>query len=250
MLNMDGCHTYRFSSFRFFQKHEHHMERTFREDVLLLVMDGTLRFCENDTPVEVGKGEFYIQRRWMHQTGPEESDMPKYFFIHFVGDFASSKNMLPLRGEANMTALFPLMQQLETLRVSGAPEVLKCAVFYQILSELFNTVKSSPSRELMVKVMTLVSMDMRRTLTLEDIAASCGYSRNHIIYAFKRETGMTPYAYILRLRLDAAKNLLMNSQLSVEQIAVECGFGNYINMYKEFKRQEHCSPTKWHNAGR
>ena len=84
MLSMDSLPTYRFSSFRYFDKGEHHMERTFREDVLLLVMDGVLRFHEDGTPVEVGSGEFYIQRHGLHQVGIEESDTPKYFYIHFI----------------------------------------------------------------------------------------------------------------------------------------------------------------------
>ena len=42
-----------------------------------------------------------------------------------------------------------------------------------------------------------------------------------------------------------AKDLLRNSQLPVEQIAATCGFGSYINLYKEFKKHEHCSPAKW-----
>ena len=54
MLSMDSLPTYRFSSFRYFDKGEHHMERTFREDVLLLVMDGVLRFHKDGTPVEIG----------------------------------------------------------------------------------------------------------------------------------------------------------------------------------------------------
>ena len=245
MLSMDSLPTYRFSSFRYFDKGEHHMERTFCEDVLLLVMDGVLRFHEDGTPVEVSSGEFYIQRHGLHQVGIEESDTPKYFYVHFIGGFTPSKHMLPICGKANMAALFPLMQQLETLRVSDAPAVQKNAVFYQILSELYNTVNASPTRVLTMKVLAIVSKNMRRTLTLDELANACGYSRNHIIHAFKRETGMTPYAYILSLRLEAAKNLLRNSQLSVEQIAAECGFGSYINLYREFEKHEHCSPAKW-----
>lgn len=245
MLSMDSLPAYRFSSFRYFDPGERHIHRTFREDVLLLVMDGVLRFEEGGNAVEVGSGEYYIQRHGLEQSGVTASSTPKYFYIHFIGGFTPTAHMLPIRGRADMAALFPLMQQLETLRVSGAPTVQKNAVFYQILSELYNAANSSPMRELTMKVLAIVSRDMRCALTLDDLAAACGYSRNHIIHAFKRDTGMTPYAYILRLRLEAAKDLLRNSQLPVEQIAAACGFGSYINLYKEFKKHEHCSPAKW-----
>ncbi len=250
MLNMDSLPAYRFSSFRHFEKGEKHMYRVFREDVLLLVMDGVLRFHEDGVPVEVGRGEFYIQKHGLEQDGVEPSDVPHYFFIHFAGDFSPSKHALPIRGKADLAALFPLMRQLETLRVSAAPAVLLNAVFYQILSELYNAVNCSPTRELTMKILSLVSKDMRSTPTLDELAKACGYSRNHVIHAFKRETGMTPYAYILSLRLDAAKNLLRNSMLPVGQIADLCGFGSYINLYKEFKKAEHCSPQQWRSAQR
>ena len=54
MLSMDSLPAYRFSSFRYFDPGERHIHRTFREDVLLLVMDGVLRFEEGGNAVEVG----------------------------------------------------------------------------------------------------------------------------------------------------------------------------------------------------
>ena len=44
MLSMDSLPAFRFSSFRYFDPGEKHIHRTFREDVLILVMDGVLRF--------------------------------------------------------------------------------------------------------------------------------------------------------------------------------------------------------------
>ena len=82
-------------------------------------------------------------------------------------------------------------------------------------------------------------------LMLDTLAARCGYSKNHIINVFKAETGLTPYAYIQKLRIDNAKRLLDYSSLSASEIAVECGFGSYINLYKEFHKSEGCSPLQW-----
>ena len=84
MLSMDSLPAYRFSSFRYFDPGERHIHRTFREDVLLLVMDGVLRFEEGGNAVEVGSGEYYIQRHGLEQSGVTASSTPKYFYIHFL----------------------------------------------------------------------------------------------------------------------------------------------------------------------
>lgn len=83
MLNMDSLPAYRFSSFRHFEKGEKHMYRVFREDVLLLVMDGVLRFHEDGVPVEVGRGEFYIQKHGLEQDGVEPERCSALFFYSF-----------------------------------------------------------------------------------------------------------------------------------------------------------------------
>ena len=55
--------TYINASLRFFKKEEHHITRLCSCDVLVLVFSGVLRFSEDNVPIEVGAGEYYIQKR-------------------------------------------------------------------------------------------------------------------------------------------------------------------------------------------
>ena len=85
-------------------------------------------------------------------------------------------------------------------------------------------------------------------LSLEELAAFCGYSKNHLIRIFKEETGQTPFAYITNLRMSYACKLLENSTMTINEISENSGFGNYINFYKAFKKQLCMTPEEWRRS--
>lgn len=246
-LSMEHLPAFSFSSFRYFEKHERHLTRSFKiTDVLVMVFEGVLRFQEDGVPIEVSAGEYYIQRKGLLQEGIRESDSPKYFFIHWQqGEFADGADTLPLRGKVDFVELFPLFKELETLRLTNASQIELHSVFYKILATLHKNVKAKNNSEVVAKVISYVTADIRRPFSLDDIAAYCGYSKNHIINIFKRETGKTPYMYITDLKIDMAKQLLLESESSQSSISVECGFGGYSNFYRTFLKSEGCSPAVW-----
>ena len=251
-LSMEKLPTFAFSSFRYFERRERHITRTcLKADILLLVFEGTLRFTEDGVPVEVSAGEYYIQRKGLLQDGPRESESPKYFFIHWEGgEFTDGDSTLPIRGKADFAPLFPLFQELETLRLTAASQIELSAVMYRILAFLYRHAQTKSSGEVVAKAVSYVTTDIRRPFSLDEIASFCGYSKNHIINIFKRETGKTPYAYIIDMKLNMAKRLLLESESSQSSIAMECGFGGYGNFYRTFLKEIGCSPKEWKNRQR
>lgn len=249
-LNLDVLPQYEMSSFRYFEKGERHVTRICREDVLVMVFDGVLRFYEDGQLIEVSKGQYYVQRKGLLQEGSVESDVPQYYYIHFTGTFGGDKHTLALLGDADISDLYPLFQQLDLLQHAGADAVSCNGVFYRILSVLNRGFANTERQKLVMKVISLATQDVQKPFSLTEIARECGYSKNHIINIFKKETGQTPYVYIANLKLTMARNLLRNSEQSVTQISAVCGFGNYINFYKEFIKAEGCSPKVWRSRQR
>ena len=101
------------------------------------------------------------------------------------------------------------------------------------------------SGEVVAKVISYVTSDVRKPFSLDAAAKRCGYSKNHIISIFKKETGKTPYAYVLDMKIDMAKQLLLNSESSLASIGIECGFGSYLNFYRAFVNTVGVSPEVW-----
>ncbi len=235
------------SSFRYFEKHEKHIERFFyTTNVLVMVFDGVLRFEEDGESVEVRAGEYYIQKCGHTQTGNVESDAPKYFWIHFCeAEFLEEENGLPLRGHVDFAEFFPLLQEMETLRLMRAPLVKITATFYSLLGGLQERNGTKSGNDVVSKVISTVAEDIRKPFSLERLAAECGYSKNHIISIFKSETGKTPLVYINDMKIEMAQQLMLNSDSSLSSISVECGFGSYINLYRCFSKSVGCSPAEW-----
>lgn len=72
-------------------------------------------------------------------------------------------------------------------------------------------------------------------LTIADICQEINVSPFHFIRTFKQKTGMSPHQYLLRLRINKAKELLRLRQYSVAEAAMLCGFVNVSHFSSKFK---------------
>lgn len=92
-----------------------------------------------------------------------------------------------------------------------------------------------------------ISKHYNETITVESIANVVHLSPSQFSRKFKKQTGTSPYDYILSIRLTKAKELLKNTSLSVSEIAYRTGFQSDSNFIYFFKKQEGISPLKFRN---
>ena len=85
-------------------------------------------------------------------------------------------------------------------------------------------------------------------ISISDIAGRFYRSTNDIISIFKKTYGVTPYAYLIMLRIAFAKNLLINTSDSVSSIAERLCFSSPYHFSKIFKEKEGVSPREFRNA--
>lgn len=82
-------------------------------------------------------------------------------------------------------------------------------------------------------------------LTLDALAVACNLSKRHFTRAFRQSTGMAPYQWLQRRRIDKAKQLLARSALSLGAIAGECGFADQSHFSRAFLRIAGMTPGEW-----
>ncbi|MFD2334455.1 helix-turn-helix domain-containing protein [Cohnella sp. GCM10020058] len=82
------------------------------------------------------------------------------------------------------------------------------------------------------------------SVTIARMAAELGYHRTHLTKLFKRETGMTPVAYLQQLRIERASSLLAEP-LSVEEVALSVGYSDPLYFSKSFKKMTGHTPSEY-----
>jgi transcriptional regulator GlxA family with amidase domain len=91
----------------------------------------------------------------------------------------------------------------------------------------------------------LMSSGMDKGLSIAHIASACSLSRSHFSRAFKKNTGLSPRDWFLNLRLDRAKRLLEESELTISQISLDCGFADQSHFTRVFTRMAGLTPFTW-----
>ncbi|WP_312344632.1 transcriptional regulator FtrA [Leclercia sp.] len=81
--------------------------------------------------------------------------------------------------------------------------------------------------------------------TVESLAKFVGMSPRTFLRRFTATTGKTPAQWLLHARLSRSQDLLENSQLSIERIAEEVGFGSVATMRHHFKNQLSTTPAAY-----
>lgn len=90
----------------------------------------------------------------------------------------------------------------------------------------------------------------RRGFSEPGVAAACGLSVNQLGLLFKRETGVTPFQYFDRLRMDHAEQALSESGMQVKEIAYELGFSSSPHFTNWFKKRRGKSPRAYRKQAR
>jgi AraC-like DNA-binding protein/quercetin dioxygenase-like cupin family protein len=110
-----------------------------------------------------------------------------------------------------------------------------------------NSGRSGPGDRHLERALAFLTERLDRHVTLEELARHTGVSRQHLIYLFKRETGLSPIEYFLRLKMQKAGQLLHLTNLSVKEVAAAVGIDDPYYFSRLFRKRMGCSPSSFRN---
>ena len=84
------------------------------------------------------------------------------------------------------------------------------------------------------RVQEYVDAHLSDNLNLQSLADTAGLSLHHFARAFKRSTAVTPHTYLLKRRIDRARELLTHSDRSLAEIALVTGFADQSHFARRF----------------
>ncbi|AKN32626.1 AraC family transcriptional regulator [Clostridium carboxidivorans P7] len=102
-----------------------------------------------------------------------------------------------------------------------------------------------PELEIIKKAKDIFHTTYNKQVNLQYVSRQLGVSINHLIKLFKQHTDFTPIQYISKIRVDKAKELLKQGDISILEIAYATGYKSLSNFYKCFKDQTGYTPSEY-----
>lgn len=90
-----------------------------------------------------------------------------------------------------------------------------------------------------------IQMHCDRNLSLIELANLAQMSLYYFARSFKRQIGLSPHRYLIRCRVERAKALLLQNELTVTEIAQRVGFADQSHLSRHFKQLTGLAPKQW-----
>lgn len=176
-----------------------------------------------------------------------------------VTAFRYKLHLDPVQQEQVSTLIDRLDRELSA-RADGF-RAMGAAVFVELvvaLSRYFQAAPAAPVSfpvgaarvDAVSKAIAYIEERYNREISIDDLSSVAALSSSRLSHVFKESTGMSLRDYLLRIRLDKARELLPNRNLSVGEIAWACGFNDPNYFSRAFKKTSGMSPEAFRRSSR
>jgi AraC family transcriptional regulator len=98
------------------------------------------------------------------------------------------------------------------------------------------------------RVIDYINEHLQDELSLAELARTAKLSPHHFATAFKASTGISPHQYVIKRRLDRARDLLRRNEHSISEIAYAVGFSSQSHLTANFRRTTGLTPRKFRQS--
>ncbi|RRJ67008.1 AraC family transcriptional regulator [Paenibacillus oralis] len=131
------------------------------------------------------------------------------------------------------------------------PEEIERMLVDEIIFPMVRSMKDKTNkqfRSLSEEIAVIVRAEYDQELTLEQIADRLHYNPNYLSNIFKKEHGTTFSEYLMNYRLEMAKKWLVETDMTVREIAERLQYHKPQNFIRSFRKKEHVTPGEYRKA--
>ncbi len=238
-------------------KPAYHLERNVFSSYLLLVMlTGSLSYQTRRSRGTVRAGQVLL----LDCNAPHSyaaQGKCSFTFLHFAGAQSrelfeeierTAGNHIPMPApNALHETIGEMIAALRSGRRMNEGET--SALIYAMLMELMDQGGSAGSggvgNPTVDRAIAYIQSHLTDKLSVEEIAASAGYSASYFSHMFAEETGMSPYQFVVKSRIEQAQLMLKTTRLTVQEVAFQCGFNSAANFCYTFRKMLGLSPHEY-----
>ncbi|WP_227872283.1 helix-turn-helix domain-containing protein [Paenibacillus albus] len=256
-------------------------ERKLLDYLIVYFQEGSCLFTVDGVPYEFGSGEFcLVQPESLVVLEGRTNTITPFVHLDFFYDDRREERFPTRGGQTDLTAYAHLMQpKLNDFNGINIPvklnpkkpivlrdkfiEMVKCwqhrdpimqlraqslatEVILAILedhTDLREAEKTAPQP--LNWITSFFSFNLSEHLTVNEMAKRANLSPSRFSAKFREQFGIPPHRYLLELRIAHAKELLVSSELRLEEIAEYCGFADIHHFTKAFKKMTGAAPGSY-----
>ncbi len=222
---------------------------------LLLVMggEGWYYLGDNEVTVTLKKGTLiFVGSGMAHSSRAKQPSKlyiaPVRFGMYDKSGQSLTASLYPfaaVQENVDLNRYLPLFKRLNELKFNGLDNAvgreLADSVLRQILAEMI--VGSRMQHDERVElVISLFEQEPLKRWTISELAGYCQITEKHLTRLFNRIIGMPPAAYQRKLRIDRARMLLEDTQMTIAEVSDALGYADQFTFSKQFKAVTGVSP--------
>ncbi len=225
-----------------------HMHNSFE---LIVITDGCMDITVGTEKYTVNKNEAVLI--FPHQLHSLNSLHSKHILYIFSPDIikAFSSKVLQKTPVSNkfvidehlLALLYPMDENSSTVEKKG--------VLYCVCAEFDKTNgyvdKASDKNNLLYRIFEFIETEYNKECVLRRLSDSLSYDYSYLSRYFKRNVGISFNDYVNHFRISKACELLSNTDNTVLQCAMECGYSSLRSFNRNFKEIVSVSPTEYKN---
>ena len=200
---------------------------------------------KNGETTHLSSGDAFINAPDEESTMISDSTDPcEYYWIAFNGKDAkgimerTTKSLYPKYKESGILAIKKLLDN------TIADNIGTLSALFEVL----NSIKDEGTKEendFIKKSVLYIESNYYKHFDVGAYAKSIGVSRSYFTTVFTEKIGMSPYDYLIKIRIDYAKKFLEHTDLTITQISAKVGFNSIDRFGNIFKKKTKMSPKEY-----
>lgn len=236
---------------------------------ILLTLEGVVTYTVEDSVYQVRKGEVLIIPPDVPHALSMGEDSSRYLFLFEPDAVMSMRDIKSLSvhfhkpfhlrdgSEAHVRVRELLLRARDTYEKR---ELMWNTMCYSCLLRIYATLGQrylsgvrprggentrAVDSEVINAAMTYINNHYKDDLSLEDVAGFAGFSRYYFSRSFKKQTGYSFKDFLCQKRLQVAMDLLIRTNRSMKDVALDSGFGSVATFNRVFRENKGCTPTQY-----
>lgn len=146
-----------------------------------------------------------------------------------------------------------LEKMTERFQQSGHHEYELIGLFYLVFSTVAKTdynERKAPEQGYLDKALSYIRQNYSYDINVSDIARYVGIDRTYLYKIFKKHKNISVKKYLIQYRMLESKDMINNTDYTMTEIALSCGFNDLPTFCRLFKQAEGMTPTQYRQINR